>query len=328
MRRISLAFALLLPACVGPADPSDGAEVGSLTAEVRVCADAETVEGIDVSKWQGHIDWDPVADAGIRFAFIRVNHGLADVDERFTENWSEARRVGILRGAYQYFQPNEDATEQAQLMLSLMGTLEPDDLPPVLDVEEADGETAASITQKIHEWSDVVEAAIGRKPIIYTAKYFWQDSVGAPADFLDHPLWVANYGADCPLMADPWPRWSFWQYTSTGALPGISTNIDRDHWNGTYAELVDFATGVDPTDPTDPTDPGPTDPGPTDPGPTDPGPTDPGPGNPGDAIGGCAAGGGGSGAVAPLILGLGLFVRRRRRSAGATPGRDRAAGGR
>ena len=312
MRRISLAFALVLPACVAPTDPSGGDQVGSLTAEVRVCADGEIVEGIDVSKWQGHIDWDPVADAGIRFAFIRVNHGLADVDEQFDANWSEARRVGILRGAYQYFQPNDDATAQAQLLLSLMGELQPDDMPPVLDVEEADGESAASIQQKIHQWSDVVEAAIGRKPIIYTAKYFWQDGVGAPADFVDQPLWVANYGVDCPLIADPWPRWDFWQYSSTGSIPGISGNVDRDHWNGSYAGLVDFAMGVDPTDPTDPTDPGPTDPGPTDPGPTDPGPTDPGPGNP-DAIGGCSSGGGAS--AMPLLLAIGLLAWRRERRA-------------
>lgn len=309
MRRVPLLLGIML-SCAAPGcaveldDAEDGmAGVGSIDREVRVCADGPVVEGIDVSKWQSNIDWDPLADYGIRYAFIRVNHGLDDIDEKFTYNWAEARRVGILRGAYQYFLPDEDAIEQAQLLLDLMGPLEPDDLPPVLDVEEDAGQSPEVIRQKIHLWVDHVEAAIGRKPIIYTAKYFWQDRVGAPDDFLDHPLWVANYQVDCPLMADPWSRWTFWQYSSTGSLPGVSTAIDRDHFNGTYEQLVDFAlgetaepypphelpdspdrrggAGADPTDPDDP------------------------------MVGGCAAGGGAGGPAVALALGLLLLVRRR-----------------
>src|SRR5262245_51757973 len=79
---------LLVAGCAEPV------EVGETAAEIRVCADGPVVEGIDVSKWQGEIDWDAVAGAGIRFAFIRTNHGLSILDEWYDFNWSEARRVG------------------------------------------------------------------------------------------------------------------------------------------------------------------------------------------------------------------------------------------
>jgi hypothetical protein len=77
--------------------------------------------------------------------------------------------------------------------------------------------------------------------MIYTPKYFWQDGVGAPADFVDYPLWIANYGVECPLIADPWPRWDFWQYTSSGDVAGVSGNVDRNVFNGTYEDLLAFA---------------------------------------------------------------------------------------
>ncbi len=125
--------------CADPGDPGelDAPTTATATAEIRVCADGPTVEGIDVSKWQGEIAWDDVAAAGVTFAFIRTNHGLDILDEWYDFNWSEARRVGVLRGTYQYFAPEEDPIEQAELLLERMGPLEVGDLPPVLDVEEA-----------------------------------------------------------------------------------------------------------------------------------------------------------------------------------------------
>src|SRR5690349_6208546 len=230
----------LLGACTAEPDTA------TVTEEVRVCADGPTVEGIDVSKWQGAIDWDAVAADGIRFAFIRTTDGTGYLDETYATNWSEARRVGVLRGTYQYFEPAQDPIAQADLLLDRMGPLEDGDLPPVLDVEADGGQSAATIVAGIHAWSDRITAATGVVPIIYTAKYFWQDQVGAPADFLDQPLWVANYDVTCPLIADPWPRWAMWQYTSTGRVGGIAGNVDRDVWNGTDDELVAFAWHPDP----------------------------------------------------------------------------------
>jgi len=296
---------LCATACV--TDPADD-EVGQSEQYVRVCADGPTVAGIDVSKWQGQIDWDAVAADGIEFAFIRVSHGLEIYDEWFEYNWAEAKRVGIIRGVYQYFAPSQDARAQAQFLLDNMGPLEVGDLPPVIDVEQSDGESPATIMTKLHDWSDEVETALGVKPFIYTAKYFWQDGVGAPSDFVDHPLWVANYGVDCPLIADPWPRWTVWQYTSSGSVSGISGNVDRNEFNGTMDDLLALTkqdeAQPDPIPVPDP-DPSP-DPKP-DPQPN----SDPGT-NPPAITSGCSTTGGNAGTMAALAL-IGLVALRRRR---------------
>lgn len=209
--------------------------------ELRVCAEGPTVDGIDVSRWQGMIDWDQVAGDGVRFAFIRVSHGLGTYDTYYDRNWPEARRVGILRGTYQYFAPDEDPIAQADLLLEHMGPLEPDDLPPVLDVEETGGRTPEQIAAAVQQWLDHVEAALGRTPILYSGYYFWRDQVGDPPGFERYPLWIPNYSATCPLIPDSWTRWEFFQTSSTGSVAGIAGNVDTDLWNGTYEDLLAFA---------------------------------------------------------------------------------------
>jgi len=208
-----------------------------------VCPDGPTLDGIDVSYWQGTIDWDAVSDDGIVFAFIRAADGLFE-DPKFEENWGEARRVGIIRGAYQYFRPGIDATEQANLLLRKIGRLRPGDLPPVLDVETTDGENSEAIVAGIRTWINAVEARTGRRPLIYTAKYFWRDHVGS-GEFVDYPLWVANWQVDCPSLPPPWTRWVFWQTSSSGHVAGISTRVDTDLFNGDMEDLLEFSEARD-----------------------------------------------------------------------------------
>jgi GH25 family lysozyme M1 (1,4-beta-N-acetylmuramidase) len=227
-------LALLVLTAAGCAADS----LGELEQAAAVCARGPTLAGIDVSKWQGAIDWNQVAGSGVSFAFIRVNHGLDDIDERFTYNWAEARRVGIARGAYQYFLPNEDAVAQADLFLDLMGPLEPGDLPPVLDVENTGGGMSPSaVAAQVGRWMDRVEPALGVKPIIYTGKYFWQDNVQS-SDFADHPLWIAYWDVTCPDLPTPWSDWLFHQTSDSGSVPGISGAVDTDVFNGSIEDLV------------------------------------------------------------------------------------------
>jgi lysozyme len=226
----------LLCACVGGClgTPED---VAVIHEPLRVCASGDTLDGIDVSHHQGTIDWDDVAGDGISFAFIRVSDGLYQ-DREFVRNWSEARRVGIVRGVYQFFRPGRDAVDQADLLLERMGTLEPDDLPPVLDVEDADGYSASQILDGMQEWMDRIESVTGRVPIIYTGKYFWQDEVGASTRFVDHPLWIAQYGRTCPDLPDQWAGWAFWQTSESGRVSGISGAVDTDLFNGNREALM------------------------------------------------------------------------------------------
>jgi GH25 family lysozyme M1 (1,4-beta-N-acetylmuramidase) len=212
-------------------------EPRTAAAPDRVCSDAETTPGIDVSKWQGAIDWESVADSGIAFAFVRVSDGLTHRDPRFAENWAGAQEAGLMVGAYQFFRPDQDPKAQADLLVAEMGTLGATHLPPVIDVEDDGGLSPAQIEDAIEVWIDRVQSKTGVTPIIYTGAYFWRDNVASDA-FPDHPLWVAHYTEDCPYVPAPWSRWQFHQYTDSGHVDGIDENVDRNHFNGSLDELT------------------------------------------------------------------------------------------
>ncbi len=218
-------------------------EAGGPNTKIVVCAEGETVYGIDVSYYQGTIDWDAMADAGVEFAFIRVSDGLGYPDSQFQANWQGAANAGIIRGVYQFFRQDEDPVAQANYLLTEMGDLAPGDLPPVIDVESTDGQTPTTMMNNIQAWLDQVEGATGRTPIIYTGMYFWQDNVGSD-DFSTYPLWAPNYGPDCPNIANSWTDWVFWQFSATGSVAGIAGDVDENWFNGSYADLLDFVEGA------------------------------------------------------------------------------------
>lgn len=214
-------------------DPS----TAQVAQEAAVCADGPTVYGIDVSRYQGDIDWPQVASSGVVYAYVQISRSVTDLDPKFGVNWAGAKAAGILRGAYQRFHPDEDVTRQAMIFLDTLGPYQAGDLPPMLDVEDADGKTPAEIAAAVQAWMDIVEPAVGVKPLIYTGYYFWRDSVGG-ADFADHPLWIANYGSACPLVPATWTTWTFHQYSSTAQIPGITANtVDVNKFNGTLEQL-------------------------------------------------------------------------------------------
>jgi GH25 family lysozyme M1 (1,4-beta-N-acetylmuramidase) len=214
-------------------------EYSDLEQAATVCGSGPTVKGIDVSYYQPNIDWTKVRADGVRYAFIRVSDGLATVDTKFASHWAGSRAAGIKHGAYQFFRPNQDPIAQADLLLAKIGTPEPDDLPPVIDVEADGGLPPAQVAAKVKLWIDHVSAATGQTPIIYTGFYFWRDRVGAPAFAASSPLWHAQYtSAACPTIAQPWDDWAFWQYTSSGTINGISGPVDTNRFNGTFDDLM------------------------------------------------------------------------------------------
>jgi lysozyme len=202
------------------------------------------VHGIDVSVYQGNIDWPAVKGSGIDFAIARVSDGSYH-DTKFDQNWPGMKAAGLIRGVYQFFEPGQDPSAQADLVIQKVGMLGPGDLPCVLDVEATGGQSAGTIAANIHTWFDKITAGTGKKPFIYTGKYFWKDNVGSNPDFVDTPLWLAAYVSPCPNTPDPWTSWTMWQYSSTGSIPGISGNVDLDEYNGTLDDLKAFA-GLDP----------------------------------------------------------------------------------
>jgi lysozyme len=198
------------------------------------CVTGPTTPGIDVSYFQQTIDWRRVYRAGIRFAFIRVSDGADNRDPMFALNWLEARRAGVARGAYQYFRPDQSAVAQADLMISAVrdgGA----DLPPVLDLEITAGLPIATVVERARAWLDRVRGQLGVEPIVYTGGDLWR--TGGADPLTRQPLWLAHYTTACPIVPAAWARWTFWQHTDHGAVPGIEGSVDLDLFAGTPGEL-------------------------------------------------------------------------------------------
>lgn len=238
-----------------PDDNKAGGNLGSDTGDAnggesantyaRVCAVGTVTKGIDVSYYQGTIDWTQVANAGMKFAFVRVSDGLGFKDPKFASYWAGARSAGLIRGTYQFFRPAQNVQMQADLLINAIGgTYTPGDLPPVLDVEDTGGLGASTVAARVRSWVDYVKSRLGVDPIVYTGKYFWRDQVGGPTSFANNPLWIAQYTSLCPDLPAPWTKWTFWQNSSAGHVAGISGNVDTDQFNGTLDELQAFAMGT------------------------------------------------------------------------------------
>jgi lysozyme len=233
-----LFLSLLTAGCT--LDRQDDESIGEVEQEQVVCGVGPTVPGIDVSYYQGTIDWSKVAASGKRFAIARVAHPTFK-DPQFDANWDGIKKAGMVRGAYLFFNSKYPQKEWADYTVQKVGKLGPGDLAPVLDVEATDGATPAQMVADIKEWIDVVEKGTGRKPIIYSGKYFWNDNVGSTA-FNTHPLWHPQYTtASCPDIAAAWKNWAIWQYSSMGAVPGIVGNVDMNRLNGDELALQDLA---------------------------------------------------------------------------------------
>jgi len=192
---------------------------------------AGSAEGIDVSHGNGPVSWTAAA-SGLKFAFAKatdghINHdGSMFVDPQFATNWAAMRDVGLVRGAYHYFQPGVDAALQAAHFIAHV-RLEPGDLPPILDLEQPPtAEESRTLQQNVQTWLDVVEKAFGALPMIYVSPSFWDQHMN---DQLGHyPLWVADWNTSQPLLPKGWKQWTFWQYTNGGSAPGIASPVDRN----------------------------------------------------------------------------------------------------
>ena len=226
-------FGLGLFALVGCGN-ADG--TGSASGElVTVCASGGTVEGVDVSEFQGAIDWHAVHGSGRVFGIARIADGTQHVDPTFATNYAAMKAEGMVRGSYQFFRASEDPIAQADLVLSKIGALGPGDLAPMLDVEVTDGQSNATIDAKIEAWIGHIKAATGKTPLVYTGPYFW-GQIGAPAN-QGSALVVADWGPSCPLVPPTWSAWSFWQYADNGHVSGIGGLVDLDRFDGSEAQL-------------------------------------------------------------------------------------------
>lgn len=240
MKRATLLFLAALAAGCGPGarDPAfdPTARVGEA---LTVCPSGATLPGIDVSHWDGTIDWGQVADAGQAFAFMKATEGVSFTDPAFATNWQQAGAAGVPRSAYHFFRASVDPTQQAQYFLGVIGPQASGDLPPMLDLETLDGQSGSVVGSTALTWLAYVKQQTGRAPIVYTSASF-MSQLGNPAGFADYPLFVANWGVTCPNVPAPWSGWVFWQYTDSATVPGVPrpNATDADKFNGDAAALT------------------------------------------------------------------------------------------
>lgn len=193
------------------------------------------IHGIDVSKYQGAIDWPEVRSMEIKgikigFCFIKATEGVNDTDRRFARNWRWSKQVGIPRGAYHFFNPYRSGTEQANNFISTV-SLEKGDLPPVLDIEQAGSVSKLQLQQRVADWLKKVEQHYGVKPVIYSGADFYEQYLAGHCD--DYPFWIAHY----LVREKPRARrnWHFWQHNETGRVNGIDARVDYNVFNGDSA---------------------------------------------------------------------------------------------
>ena len=211
--------------------------LGTSALELKTCAGPTTLKGIDVSYYQGNVDWTKVKAAGQSFAFARVSDGIDYPDTKFAQNWPAMKKAGIVRGLYQFFRPAKDVTAQVNLLITKLdaaGGLQPGDLPPVLDLESDGGLPAATVVARAKAWLAQVEDQYGVKPIVYTAA-FMSNVIGT--NFAGYTLWGANYKTTCPTMPSGWTDWEFWQDSDTGKVDGVTGAVDTNFFNGGLADL-------------------------------------------------------------------------------------------
>lgn len=189
--------------------------------------------GVDVSHWQGQVDFAGLKSQGYQFCFAKATEGASIVDDQFLRNKTEAFKNGFEFGAYHFFHPGQNPIEQANQFIATVGS-QSGMLPPVLDWEVSDGVRASVQISNSLMWLNAVEKAFGKIPLIYGSPSFLS-SLGLPESFTRYPLWVANYGVNSPHIPSPWLTNLFWQYSSDGG-------IDKDQFPGTFDTLRSLAS--------------------------------------------------------------------------------------
>lgn len=201
--------------------------------------------GIDVSHYQGNIDWEKVRNAEVnsnplQFVFIKATEGVSMIDDYFNDNFYQAKENGLVRGAYHFFSPKSSGKEQAHFFCRQVH-LEEGDLPPVLDVESKGDLTPTQLKKEVLDWLNVVEAHYEVKPIIYTGYKFKVDYLNDKI-FDPYPYWIAHYYVD---KVEYQEAWKFWQYTDRGVVEGIQKEVDLNIYNGSMYDLAKLRIGFE-----------------------------------------------------------------------------------
>ena len=220
-----------------------GAVVAALVAVAQT-------PGLDVSRWQGNVNWASAKAKGAKFAYIKATESTTYVNPYFAQQYNGANSAGLIRGAYHFALPDRSGgVAQANYLVAHGGKWSKDGktLPPALDMEYNPYNTAApcyglskaSMVSWVRAFSGRVHALTGRYPTIYTSTAWWTLCTGNSTAFgSTNPLWIPRYGSSVGTLPAGWGFHTIWQYSDSGTFPG-----DQDRFNGTTARLKALATG-------------------------------------------------------------------------------------
>jgi lysozyme len=221
------------------------------------CTSGAPPAGVDLNPDSSQPNWVS-AKTEITFGIVKASQGDTFTAPGFATSWAAMKSAGVIRGAYHFFDPTVSGTVQADYFLSILGTSEPGDLPPTLDIEcptsntqpdsanclgngHSGAATGAQITTAMNDFINEIVLKTGRKPLIYSYRSYFADLGVDTTGLQNYPLWIADYsGTSCFTVPSPWTTATFWQYGDTGTVSGISGAVDQDYFMGTLAQLTAF----------------------------------------------------------------------------------------
>ncbi|WP_426996327.1 GH25 family lysozyme [Pseudarthrobacter sp. N5] len=215
--------------------------------------------GLDVSSWQGTVNWTTVKNNGARFGYIKATEGTTYRSPAFNAQYSGAAAAGLLRGAYHFGLPNvSSGAAQANFFVSNGGGWAADGatMPPVLDIEDNPygdrcyGMTPDQAATWVRDFTKTVYQLTTKQAMIYTSYWFWRDCLGNTSEFTSaNPLWLASYWTDNPAIPGGWPTYTAWQYANNYADPSQSRLAtfpgDQNVFNGSMDQLRKLASTPD-----------------------------------------------------------------------------------
>ena len=204
------------------------------------------VKGIDVSRWQGEINWQLVAAAGCHFAAIRATVGNYYTDPYFARNREGALLYGVYPIYYHVVTPEYSIKSQTDRFLSVVGDL--GKARAVMDVELVRDQSKTVITACARGCLEDVTQRTGKRSMPYSNAYFWNTYIIDDGWSLEYEKWVANYRENPPpTLPRAWPTWTLWQWTNKGSWPGVPATVDLNYYAGNIEEFNIWAEIRPPT---------------------------------------------------------------------------------
>ena len=211
----------------------------------KIEAEKFEVKGVDVSEYQGEVDWDKIKEQNIDFAFIKATEGSKGKDDSFDKNYEKLKNMDMLLGLYHFFSFESLGEEQADNYIKVVGNIENDEnlMLPIIDIEYYSYYKKAKpnkewVTKELQKMLDKLEKTYRVKPIIYTTMEFYQEYI--EGEFLEYNIWIRNILTKPDLENR---EWKFWQYTGRGKLEGYNGEekyIDLNVFNGSKEDFVNY----------------------------------------------------------------------------------------